>query len=97
MIERDGFIKLREGPLAINKFVLFLNRERVPEVFHLLLDVKIEPERIGIDHRNSRDERVQEHASVSAQEPCGVQMSALMPHLIGGNLQLVKGRLQHSY
>ena len=42
MIERDGFADVREGPLAGAGFCLFLNRERVAEVFHLFADVAVE-------------------------------------------------------
>lgn len=42
MIERDGFVDLREGPLAGAGFCLFLNRERVPEVFHAFADLTVE-------------------------------------------------------
>jgi SAM-dependent methyltransferase len=42
MTERDGFINLREGPLAQAGFCLFLNRNRVPEVFHRFADIAVE-------------------------------------------------------
>jgi len=42
MIERDGFVDLREGPLAGAGFCLFLKRERVPELFHAFSDVAVE-------------------------------------------------------
>ena len=42
MIERDGFINLREGPLARAGFCLFLNRQRVPEVFRHFADLAVE-------------------------------------------------------
>lgn len=42
MIERDGFVDLREGPLAGAGFCLFLNRGRVSEVFHAFIDVAVE-------------------------------------------------------
>ena len=42
MIERDGFINLREGPLAGKGFCFFLSRERVPDVFHRFVDIEVE-------------------------------------------------------
>jgi SAM-dependent methyltransferase len=42
MVERDGFINLREGPLAQAGFCLFLNRERVPEVFCDFAEIAVE-------------------------------------------------------
>ena len=42
MIERDGFVDLREGPLAGAGFCLFLNRGRVPELFHAFADTAVE-------------------------------------------------------
>jgi SAM-dependent methyltransferase len=42
MVERDGFINLREGPLAHAGFCLFLNRERIPEVFHRFENIAVE-------------------------------------------------------
>lgn len=42
MIERDGFVDLREGPLAGAGFCLFLNRGRVSEIFHAFVDVAVE-------------------------------------------------------
>jgi SAM-dependent methyltransferase len=42
MIERDGFVDLREGPLAGAGFCLFLNRGRVSEVFHAFEDVTVD-------------------------------------------------------
>jgi hypothetical protein len=42
MIERDGFVDLREGPLAAAGFCLFLKRGRVPELFHAFADVAVE-------------------------------------------------------
>jgi SAM-dependent methyltransferase len=42
MVERDGFVDLREGPLAGAGFCLFLNRGRVYEVFHAFADIAVE-------------------------------------------------------
>ena len=42
MIERDGFVDLREGPLAGAGFCLFLKRRRVPKLFHAFADVAVE-------------------------------------------------------
>jgi len=42
MIEPGGFIDLREGPLAGAGFCLFLNRNRVPELFHAFADIIVE-------------------------------------------------------
>jgi SAM-dependent methyltransferase len=42
MIEPDGFLDLREGPLAGAGFCLFLDRGRVSEVFHAFTDVSVE-------------------------------------------------------
>jgi len=42
MIERDGFVNLREGPLAGAGFCLFLDRERVPEMFHAFSELAVE-------------------------------------------------------
>jgi hypothetical protein len=42
MIEPDGSVDLREGPLAGAGFCLFLNRGRVSEVFHAFTDVAVE-------------------------------------------------------
>jgi SAM-dependent methyltransferase len=42
MIERDGFVNLREGPLAGAGFCLFLNRGRVSKVFHAFTDLAVE-------------------------------------------------------
>jgi SAM-dependent methyltransferase len=42
MIESDGFVDLREGPLAGAGFCLFLSRERVAEVFHAFTDLAVE-------------------------------------------------------
>lgn len=42
MIERDGFLDLSEGPLAGAGFCLFLNRQRVPEVFHAFSELAVE-------------------------------------------------------
>jgi SAM-dependent methyltransferase len=42
MVERDGFMDLREGPLAGAGFCLFLNRGRVNEVFHAFTDIAVE-------------------------------------------------------
>ena len=42
MTELDGFINLREGPLASNGFCLFLSRNRVPEVFRRFTDINVE-------------------------------------------------------
>ena len=42
MIERDGFVDLREGPLAGAGFCFFLKRGRVPELFHAFADVAVE-------------------------------------------------------
>jgi SAM-dependent methyltransferase len=42
MIESDGFVDLREGPLAGAGFCFFLTRERVAEVFHAFTDLAVE-------------------------------------------------------
>jgi len=42
IVEPDGFINLREGPLALTSFSLFLRRERVPELFRQFTDIDVE-------------------------------------------------------
>jgi SAM-dependent methyltransferase len=42
MIEPDGFVDLRDGPLAGAGFCLFLSRDRVPQLFRNFVDVAIE-------------------------------------------------------
>ncbi len=42
MVEADGFVNLREGPLAVGGFCLFLNRARVPELFRDFSDLNVE-------------------------------------------------------
>jgi ubiquinone/menaquinone biosynthesis C-methylase UbiE len=42
MIESDGFINLREGPLAEKGFHLFLKRARVSELFGEFSDINVE-------------------------------------------------------
>jgi SAM-dependent methyltransferase len=42
MIERDGFVDLREGPLAGAGFCFFLQRRRVPELFHAFAGIAVE-------------------------------------------------------
>jgi len=42
MVEPDGFTNLREGPLALTSFCLFLRRERVPELFRQFIDIDVE-------------------------------------------------------
>lgn len=42
MIEPDGFANLREGPLAGAGFCLFLNRDRVPQLFRNFTDLAVE-------------------------------------------------------
>ena len=42
MVEPDGFINLREGPLAHAGFCLFMNPKRVPEVFGHFAEVTVE-------------------------------------------------------
>jgi SAM-dependent methyltransferase len=42
MVETDGFVNLREGPLAGAGFCLFLNRNRVPDLFRDFTDVNVE-------------------------------------------------------
>src|SRR5271156_131961 len=59
-------------------------------VLHLRLNMKIEPERIGIDHRNRGCKSVQKDANVSMQEPRGNQIAAPFAFLIGDCLQLMK-------
>lgn len=41
-IEPDGFMDLREGPLAGAGFCLFLNRDRISELFHAFTDLGVE-------------------------------------------------------
>jgi len=40
--ERDGFINLRDGPLAKGGFCLFLSRDRIPELFRRFTDTNVE-------------------------------------------------------
>ena len=42
MVETDGFVNLREGPLADKGFCFFLKRERVPELFLNFSDINVE-------------------------------------------------------
>ena len=42
MVEPDGYVNLREGPLAGAGFCLFLNRNRVPELFRDFAEVAVE-------------------------------------------------------
>jgi len=42
MVEPDGFMDLREGPLAGAGFCLFLNRDRVSELFRAFTDLAVE-------------------------------------------------------
>jgi SAM-dependent methyltransferase len=42
MVELDGFIELREGPLAGAGFCLFLKRARVPELFQDFCNLNVE-------------------------------------------------------
>jgi SAM-dependent methyltransferase len=42
MVETDGFVNLREGPLAGAGFCLFLNRARVPELFRNFSVINVE-------------------------------------------------------
>ena len=42
MVERDGFVEVREGPLAHKGFCMFLDRERVSDVFRRFVDISVE-------------------------------------------------------
>jgi len=41
-VETDGFVNLREGPLAVTRFSLFLKRSRVSDLFRDFSDVSFE-------------------------------------------------------
>jgi SAM-dependent methyltransferase len=41
-VETDGFVNLREGPLAGAGFCIFLNRSRIPELFCDFIDLNVE-------------------------------------------------------
>ena len=42
MVEPDGFIDITEGPIAGSGFCLFLNRDRLDELFRDFADVAVE-------------------------------------------------------
>jgi SAM-dependent methyltransferase len=42
MVEIDGFVNLREGPLSGHGFCLFLTRARVPELFRDFSEINVE-------------------------------------------------------
>jgi len=42
MVEPDGFVNIREGPLEGTGFCLFLKRARVPELFRNFIDLGVE-------------------------------------------------------
>jgi SAM-dependent methyltransferase len=42
MVEPEGFIKLREGPLALGNFCFFLKRDRIPELFYRFDELEVE-------------------------------------------------------
>jgi len=42
MVEPDGFVNLRKGPLADAGFCLFLKRSRVADLFHDFSDINVE-------------------------------------------------------
>ena len=67
MIESDGFVDLREGPLAGAGFCFFLKRSRVPELFHVFADLAVE--RISWTLKNVRH-LVEQFVITSRKEAC---------------------------
>lgn len=42
MVEPDGFLNIREGPLALSRYCFFLRRERVAELFGRFGNIEVE-------------------------------------------------------
>lgn len=57
MVETDGFINVREGPLAGTGFCLFLKRSRVAELFREFEDVSVEQISRTVDEEQHRIEQ----------------------------------------
>jgi SAM-dependent methyltransferase len=69
MIETDGFVNLREGPLAGAGFCLFLNRARVPELFRDFCNINVE----RITQTLDREQHLVEQFVITCNKPEGGQ------------------------